>query len=95
MIKNILMITLLLAITLTSGCSKKQVYNSNGWSIWGWSKESQDHNIHIGFVGTDIFMSNADKERCFYDNDEKQRLEIEIADELGFGAVGGYYEKKF
>lgn len=82
---------LFLIFLLASGCNP--LYNKNGWSAWGWSKEDDDKFVHAGFISTDFFFSNAGK--TSQTTKEKIQLEKQLADDLGFGTVGVYVGRKF
>jgi hypothetical protein len=78
-------------ILLASGCTP--LYNNNGWSVWGWSREKNNSTVHAGFVSTDFFFGNAGDNT--QTTKEKVKIEKQLQDELGFGTIGIYTGKEF
>lgn len=89
--KNLIILLAILIILLASSCNP--MYNKNGWSAWGWSKEKDNNFVHVGFISTDFLFGNAG--RGTQTTKEKIQLEKQLADDLGFGTVGIYGGREF
>jgi hypothetical protein len=88
--KIINFIIVLSFLFFVTGCNP--LCNSNGFSIWGYSSEKKNKVLHVGLMSTDFYFDNAGENQTTKD---KNKIENQLTNDLGYGTIGIYRRKEF